>query len=115
MTPPTILHLIHTLDPTQGGPPEVVRQLALATKGAQGRLEIVCQDIDSAEYLKSFPCVVHAIGRGHGTFSYSKNLLPWLRDNIARFDGLVIHGIWQYLGLAGAEAARNRVPYAVFV
>jgi glycosyltransferase involved in cell wall biosynthesis len=110
-----ILHLIHSMDPKDGGPPEVVRQLALAAKEIGGTVEIACQDDKSSPFLHSLPCPVHAIGPSHSKYGYSRRLANWLKQNIARFDGLVIHGIWQYVDIAGARAAFKRIPYVVFV
>jgi glycosyltransferase involved in cell wall biosynthesis len=113
--PPRILHLISTMDPVFGGPVEVVRQLALGANGTGRTMEIVSQDDPSSAFLKSLPCPVHATGSGHTGFGYSKKLLHLLQNNIDRFDGLVIHGVWLYVDVAGASAARGHVPYAVFV
>jgi glycosyltransferase involved in cell wall biosynthesis len=40
--------------------------------------------------------------------------LPWLRENIDRFDGVIVNGLWQYNGLAALIAVRARKPYMVF-
>lgn len=115
VNPTRILHLISSMNPDDGGPPEAVRQLAQASKDMGDSVEIVCQDDPSANFLQFLPCPVHAIGRGAGKYGYSQRLLKWLRENISRFDRLVIHGIWQYIDVAGWKAAQGRVPYVVFV
>jgi len=105
--------VIQTLSPSTGGPPEALRHLAGAYGEVGVHVEIVCQDDPDAPYLESFPVPVHATGTQASTYAYSRELLRWLRQNVARFDGVVINGIWTYHGLAAAIAARGRVPYVV--
>ena len=38
----------------------------------------------------------------------------WLRQNLARFDGVVIHGLWQYHSYGTYRMVRGRTPYVVF-
>ena len=77
-------------------------------------VEIVCQDDPDAPYLDGFPVPVHAIGARPSTYAFSAEVLHWLRQNVARFDGVVINSIWTFPSLAAAIAARGRVPYVVF-
>lgn len=115
MNPPRILHLIHSMNPADGGPPEVVRQLALASRDNGTGMEILCQDYPESSFLKSLPCPVHAVYAGKSTYGYSRELRRWLEANISRFDGLILHCIWQYVNVAGGLVARDRgVPYLVF-
>jgi glycosyltransferase involved in cell wall biosynthesis len=39
--------------------------------------------------------------------------MPWLRQNRHRFDGIVVHGLWEFTGLA-ARLAAPRTPRVVF-
>ncbi len=50
-----------------------------------------------------------------GAYSYSDRLVPWLRSNVHRYDSAIIHGLWQYHGLAAWRALRGTAtPYYVF-
>ena len=109
-----VLHLIQSLDPRHGGPPEVVRLMAEEATRMGDTVEILCQDERTATFLVSCAFTVHAIGKCENRYGYARALDQWLAGNIDRFDALVIHGVWQYLTLAGARAALNRVPYFVF-
>jgi len=102
------------MDPRDGGPPEVVRQLAHVAHEAGDTIEIACQDGPAQTFLHSLPCSVHALGPVASIYGYSGKLRVWLERNIGRFDGLIIHGIWQYVTLAGSKAALGRIPYFVF-
>ena len=60
----------------------------------------------------SFP--VHALGPAKGSYRYSPRLRPWLEQNLERFDGVVIHGLWQWHSYGTYGVVRGRVPYLVF-
>jgi glycosyltransferase involved in cell wall biosynthesis len=79
-------------------------------------MEIVCLDEPDAPFLKSIPCPVHAVGQSVlGTFGLSPRLWRWLKVNAQRFDGIIMHGIWTFPGLAVRFAARSSgKPYGVF-
>jgi glycosyltransferase involved in cell wall biosynthesis len=109
-----LLHVIPSLSPSTGGPAEALRHLAQAFGEIDVHVEIACQDDPAAAYLADFPVLVHANGPGIGTYGYSRKILRWLRQNMTRFDGVVIHGIWTFHGLATAMAANGRFPYMVF-
>lgn len=111
-----ILHVIGSLSPADGGPPEVVRQLAKVYRQTGDSLEVVCLDPPEAPFLRDFPCPIHALGqRWIGRYSLSPRLWKWLRANIDRFDGIVMQGIWTFPGVAVRLAARRAgKPYCIF-
>ena len=112
-----ILHLISTLSPAEGGPPEALRQLSVAYPLAGHTVEIACLDQPDAPYLKAMTCPVHALGQSFlGRYAYSPRLVDWLSANVTRFDVVVVNGIWSFLGVALRRAARRaKRPYGVFV
>lgn len=111
-----ILHVIGSLSPADGGPPEAVRQLARAYSKMGVDVEVLCQDPPDAPFLKSLTFPVHALGqRWLGRFGLSPRLWRWLHRNAARFDGIVMNGLWIFPDIAVRSAARRAgVPYAVF-
>ena len=109
-----ILHVIPTLSPASGGPAEALRQLAASYPEIGVEAEIVCLDDPDSPWFAGVPAAIHALGERRGTYGYSPLLRAWLRQNVARFDGVVAHAMWVYSSLAAAHAARGRVPYAVF-
>jgi len=108
-----ILHIIGTLDPEAGGPTESVRVLlSYGPIGYTG--EVVTLDDPSAKYLADIGFPVHALGPVTSTYGYNTKLLPWLRANRHRFDGVVVNGLWQYCGFAAWRALHGKTPYVVF-
>ncbi|HEY1808793.1 MAG TPA: glycosyltransferase [Acidobacteriaceae bacterium] len=111
-----ILHVIGSLSPADGGPPEAVRQLARAYPKIGVDVEVLCQDSPDSPFLASLPFPVHALGqRWLGRFGLSPRLWRWLHQNAARFDGIVMNGLWIFADIAVRSAARRAAtPYAVF-
>lgn len=102
-----ILRVTTSMAPAFGGPPHGIRASiqALAEMGVAN--EVVCCDAPEAEWIgcDSFP--LHALGPGRFGYSFSPRLLPWLKKNASRFDAVVVHGMWQWPGLA---VVCSRVP-----
>jgi glycosyltransferase involved in cell wall biosynthesis len=111
-----ILHVIGSLDPADGGPPEAVRQFVRAHPLVGDTAEVVCVDRPDASFLKDWPCPIHALGPAAlGRYGFSPHLWQWLGINAPRFDGIVINGVWTFPPLAVRAAARRAgVPYAIF-
>jgi len=118
-----ILHIIATLDERAGGPSNSVRRL-LATYpsiGAYG--EALTLDAPTAPFLQHpdiKKLTIHPLGPALGNgrvarYAFTPRLLPWLRTNLPHYDGVVLHGLWQYPGIALRIATINKKkPYAVF-
>jgi glycosyltransferase involved in cell wall biosynthesis len=111
-----ILHVISSLNPADGGPPEVVCQIARSSAQVGVEVEVASLDCPGAEYLHEIGFPVHALGPGAlGRFGLSSRLQHWLRQNARRFDALVAHGIWTWPGVAVRRAALSAGrPYGIF-
>ncbi len=108
-----LLHVIGTMSPEAGGPTEAVRSLIeYAPPGYSS--EVVTLDDPEADFLKGYPFPVHALGPIRSVYGYSARVLPWLRANGGRFDGVIVNGLWQYCGYAVWRAFGGRKPYVVF-
>ena len=108
-----ILHVISSLDPATGGPMEVVR--VLIQHGPQDYTqEVVTLDDPAAPFLRELAFPFHALGPADSIYGRTPRLVPWLKANRARFDGVIVHGMWQYTGYAVWRTMRGRVPYVVF-
>ncbi len=110
------LDVISSLDPAGGGPAEGVQRLS-AVAGRRGhQVEVATLDPPGSPWVGSTPCPVHDLGPGMlGNYRYAPRFTQWLRGNARRFDAVVIHGLWQYHGVATRMALQGTgVPYFVF-
>jgi glycosyltransferase involved in cell wall biosynthesis len=109
-----ILHIIGTLNPESGGPAAAVATLNKFR--AQGSVnEVVTLDDPDAAFLRELDFRITALGPTGTKYGYNAALVPWLKANASRFDGVVVHGLWQYCGYAARKAFGGNKPYMVFV
>ncbi len=108
-----ILHIVGTMSPDSGGPAEAVRMMVDYAPPNVTSESVSC-DQPNAPCLASLPCTTHALGSTNPGFFHSPQLIPWLRANRSRFDGVIVHGLWTYPGYAAWRALAGHTPYAVF-
>jgi glycosyltransferase involved in cell wall biosynthesis len=101
-----ILHIISNMKPSSGGPQEAVRMM-LRSAPAGSASEVVTLDDPTADFLRNEPFTIHALGKWY-------RLTPWLRANYSRFDGVVLHGMWETLSLSVLQAIAGQTPYVVY-
>jgi glycosyltransferase involved in cell wall biosynthesis len=110
-----ILRSIRSVNPEFGGPSESLKQSSAALTQRGHEVEIVTLDDPASEWLGNYPVPVHALGPGWGTYAYAPRLADWLRERHARYDAVIVHGLWQYSGFAVWRALRGTAtPYFVF-
>lgn len=120
-----ILHVIHKLDPKEGGPPVVAARLA-AAQAALGHSVGILHYADpearerTAKSLGGIPgfsaVTVHDVAPEGGRIAQIRagNLHRWLNANLGGQDFLHLHGIWNPILPATAKVAgRLRKPYAL--
>ena len=125
----SILHIIASSDPADGGPIEAIRRQEEATGAGQPGAplrEVLTLDPPDAPYLRDFPVPIRALGRAEARrdatwrhpfdrFRYSPEYIPWLRANVHRFDAVIVHGLWNYSIFAASRVLPGSgVPYFVF-
>jgi len=107
-----ILHIVGSISPEAGGPTEAIRMLVrYAPPGYTS--ELATLDDPDAPYLAALPFPVYAFGSSKKNW-YAPKLTAWLRANRDRFDGIMLHGLWEYTGLAVLQAIAGHKPYVVF-
>ena len=122
-----LLHIIGSTDPSFGGPIEGITRQASVLETLGHQREIVSLDPPDAGYLAHLPIKVHALGTQGTThdarqsrlpwryYLYSPKLVPWFRENAAKFDAIIINGIWNYSAFAASRVLPGLgVPYFVF-
>ncbi|SAK69823.1 glycosyltransferase [Caballeronia ptereochthonis] len=110
-----ILHLLSTVDPRAGGPTEGVLQSGLSMRAMGHEVEVVSLDAPDAPYLAAFGLRLHALGPSRGFYGLCPKLVPWLKEHAARFDAVIVNGLWQYHSFGAWKALHGGgVPYYVF-
>ncbi|MCP2045722.1 glycosyltransferase [Pontibacter sp. HSC-36F09] len=99
-----ILHVIASMNPVQGGPCQGVRNYIPELQKHGVYNEVVCLDKPQDFFLKSDGFKIQALGPGKSPWCYSAKLLPWLLNNLTRFDSVIVHGLWLYHGYAVKKA-----------
>jgi len=92
-----ILHVINDTDPVKGGVAQGIRTLINSCLAKEGIFnEVLSLDNPHAKYLKEDIFYINVLGPGKGPWSYNPNLIPWLVENLSRFDIVIVHGIWLF-------------------
>jgi glycosyltransferase involved in cell wall biosynthesis len=99
-----ILRVISSMDPASGGPCQGIRNSIPQLSKIGVKNEVVCLDSPNANFLGNDNFLIHAIGPSKGPWAYSPLLIPWLLDNLARFDVVIAHGLWLYHSYAVRKA-----------
>jgi glycosyltransferase involved in cell wall biosynthesis len=107
-----ILHIVGSINPAAGGPTEAIRMI-IRYRPPGYEAEVATLDSPDAPFLGEFPFQVHALGNEKKSW-YSPKLIPWLRANRHRFDGVIVHGLWEFTGLAALIAVAKEKPFLVF-
>jgi glycosyltransferase involved in cell wall biosynthesis len=114
--PLKVLHVLSSLDQCDGGPVRAVIDLSVACSRLDLDSHILAPGPMALSDNELPPEKIHIAAKAiFRPFRYSHDLRRWLRRNITQFDGVVIHGMWLYPGLAAArESLRAGVPYVCF-
>ncbi|OYP34113.1 glycosyltransferase [Rhodopirellula sp. MGV] len=95
------------MDPSTGGPCQGIRNLVPSLEAIGVQNEVACLDDPDSPPSVSDPFPVHRLGQGRGPWAYCPGLVPWLDQNIQRFDAVLIHGLWLYHSYATTKAVRQ--------
>ena len=99
-----VLRVITSMDPATGGPCQGIRNSIPELDALGCASEVVCLDDPGADFIAAAEFPIHAIGESRGPWAKHPGLLPWLLDNLSRYDAVIIHGLWQYHSYAVTEA-----------
>lgn len=101
-----LLHVLHSLDPAQGGPAELVRQLCVAHAAMGLPADVATLDEHPAARPADWPSPVHAF-RGLGNYGWSPSFTSWLHAHAREYECVFVHGLWQWQGLGTWQALRG--------
>lgn len=109
-----ILHCVYTLNPEHGAPRDFIEQAAAQQSQHNFQIEVACLDQKTDPWLKKFGAPVHALGPGLLKYGYTKKWKTWLEKHHAKFDVVVINGLWHFSSFGTWLALRNEEkPYFV--
>jgi glycosyltransferase involved in cell wall biosynthesis len=110
-----ILHLISSVNPAGGGPIEGIKQLGTTLESAGHNVEIASLDDPNSAFLNQSPLPVYPLGPATLKYAFSARFIPWLRSNRARYDAVIVNGIWQFHSFGAWRALHNsNTPYVLF-
>ena len=110
-----ILRVISSVDLKHGGPINglVSSSKLLVERGHE--VHVATLDEPNSQCLKDFPFPVFAFKSYLGKFSFSLLYYKWLKENVKKYDVVIIQGLWQGHGFLAAKACQKKgVPYVVF-
>lgn len=109
-----ILRIIPTMNPKKGGVAEAARQSALLMMQENVKIDILSFDHSNETWMKNKE--FHTIGLGQYLSSFAINFkyIPWLFENIRKYDLVIIDGLWLFHVLGGYVAKLKKVPYVVY-
>lgn len=109
-----ILQVAASVNPKDGGVAEGVLQQSLALTRLGVDVEVLSADEQSFPSFTDGGVPHHALDFQPGRWRKTPGLPEWMKENLGRFDGMILNGIWQHPICAAGEAARNEgTPYWV--
>src|SRR5712692_36907 len=94
----TLLECLDSTNPDHGGTVESTRQRCLALQSMGHSVQLLTLDDKDTPWTKEWPIQVHTLGRGISRYGYNPLLERWINKSAAKFDAIVVNGVWRYLG-----------------
>lgn len=111
-----LLNVLPSVNPENGGPVEGVNQMNWSLTALGCVVETVCLDSPSDAWVKGFSSsALYALGPARTGYKYAKKFVPWMKQNAARYNCIIVHGIWQYSSFGVWLALyHSEIPYFVY-
>lgn len=110
-----LLHVIQTVKPESGGPIEALLRISEVLTRRGHHVEVVSLDLPEEMAHESMPFKATGVGPGVLRYTYTPRLTAWIKKNSARFDVVILHGLWDYSAFGAWRALRKSgTPYFVF-
>jgi glycosyltransferase involved in cell wall biosynthesis len=90
-----------------GGVAEAVKSFISISEQQSIANEVVTLDSPGSNYLQSGVTPFHSLGPSYGFLNHTKQLIPWLTENIVRFDAVIINGLWGFHTYAAWKVIHN--------
>lgn len=111
-----ILHVLGSLRQTDGGPIRAVLDFSARAAGFGLECEVLGFGALDAPDNPLEVERIHALPVSFPRrYCYSPRLRQWLQENLLRFQGVVLHGMWLYPNWAvSSECLKRKIPYACY-
>jgi glycosyltransferase involved in cell wall biosynthesis len=111
-----VLRVIATLDPASGGPAATLGPITDALISQGHTVEVACLDSAKVSWIKDVRFPVYCLGPRKSRYGYSRRLYTFLRSNLEKYDCIIVHGIWNFVGYAvWRSSRRSGTPYVVYL
>jgi len=111
----SVLNLIRSLNPADGGIAEGVRQITPHLAALGVTTTVASLDPGQAPWLQDQSFQTIALGPVASGYGYKRGLPGHIRALAQQHDAVIIHGIWQYQAFATWRALRGTgIPYFVY-
>lgn len=84
------------MNPESGGPCQGIRNSIKAMKSLGVENEVVCLDDANSAFIQEDDFKIYALGPAKSPWGHSKDLRPWLLENLPNYDAVIVHGLWLY-------------------
>lgn len=92
----------------------MVKQLGRVNRESGHSIEVASLDAPDAAFLRDFPLPVFPLGPRRGGYGFSARYVPWLQANVAKYDVVIVEGLWQYHSFGAWRVLRTSwIPYVV--
>src|ERR1700739_812028 len=102
-----LLHVIASMDPERGGPGQGIRNSSAELQQLGITREVVTLDDPGNSFLGKDEFPIHSLGNGTGPWHYNARLIPWLVENMPRFDFVISNGLWLFPSYATFSALKK--------
>lgn len=102
-----VLHLVSSMDPKMGGVCQAIRMIVKGLTELGVHNEVASLDATDAQFLAHDTFTTHSLGPSVGPWAYAPALRAWLKQNLASFDVVIVHGLWLYHGFAAYQEVRE--------
>ncbi|WP_291962590.1 glycosyltransferase, partial [Maribacter sp.] len=92
------------MNPKQGGPCQGIRNAIPEFKKLGIDTEVVCFNSPKADFIQNELFKIYALDKPSNSWGYNKKFIPWLLQNLERYDVAIIHGLWLYQSHATIKA-----------
>ena len=98
-----ILNIVGSMDPELGGLAQMIRSVSAIHHEMGHEVDVLSLDAPDSGIPEDAAFRLIAVGPGKYGWGYCKGLKSWLKAHLNEYDGVIMHGLWQYPSIAVAD------------